>query len=109
MWIANVRKYYEKNILNDGANHPFLAFWVDVHYPYGLLRKKGVSWQSRVETSRSAFYRRRVWFTFIRQMLLSDVKIIPRGEIEEEDDSPGFSYTDIVLSCLLLLSLKAIG
>ena len=29
-------------------------------------------------------------------MLLSDVKIIHRGEIEEEDDSPGFSYTDIV-------------
>ena len=29
-------------------------------------------------------------------MLLSDVKIIYRGEIEEEDDSPGFSYTDIV-------------
>ena len=28
-------------------------------------------------------------------MLLSDVKIIHRGEIEEEDDSPGFSYTEI--------------
>ena len=28
-------------------------------------------------------------------MLLSDVKIISRGEIEEEDDHPGFSYTEI--------------
>ena len=32
-WMKNVRKYYEENILNDG---PFLAFWVDVNYPYGL-------------------------------------------------------------------------
>ena len=35
VWGANVRKYYEENILNDNPSG-FLAFYVDVNYAYGF-------------------------------------------------------------------------
>ena len=84
VWMKNVRKYYEENILNDG---PFLAFWVDVNYPYGArVFEHQIEGLLRVKEKEGA------WSTFIRQMLLSDVKIIYRGEIEPTT----YSYTDIV-------------
>ena len=81
VWGANVRKYYEEHILHKNPSG-FLAFYVDVNYAYGFEDRLGLI---RVKEKKGA------WSTFIRQMLLSDVKIIYRGEIE-----PTFSYTDIV-------------
>ena len=109
MWMKNVRKYYKENILNDGWSDHGWAFWVDVIYPYGLLRKgeacDALATLSRVETSRSAAYHRRAWSTFIRQMLLSDVNIINPGEYGTgvEDVAPFAHTTDIVLNRLKLV------
>ena len=55
--------------------------WVDVHYPYSLLRKNSGT-LSRVETSRIAGFRRRAWSRFIREMLLSDVNIIHQNNVD---------------------------
>ena len=86
MWGANVRKYYEENILNDNPSG-FLAFWVDVNYPYGArVFEHQIEGLLRVKEKKGA------WSTFIRQMLLSDVKIIPHPSLEPTT----YSYTDIV-------------
>ena len=86
VWMKNVRKYYEENILNDNPSG-FLAFWVDVNYPYGArVFEHQIEGLLRVKEKKGA------WSTFIRQMLLSDVKIIPHPSLEPTT----YSYTDIV-------------
>ena len=88
VWMKNVRKYYEENILNDG---PFLAFWVDVNYPYGArVFEHQIEGLLRVKEKKGA------WSTFIRQMLLSDVNIIHR-RTHYEGEAEDFEVTDIVV------------
>ena len=97
VWMKNVRKYYEENIFNDG---PFLAFWVDVNYPYGArVFEHQIEGLLRVKEKEGA------WSTFIRQMLLSDVNIINPGEYGTgvEDVAPFAHTTDIVLNRLKLV------
>ena len=90
VWMKNVENYVEETetyILNDEHVHQEIVdeglgcLWVDVHYPYSLLRKNSGT-LSRVETSRIAGFRRRAWSRFIREMLLSDVNIIHQNNVD---------------------------
>ena len=109
VWMKNVENYVEETetyILNDEHVHQEIVDegwgWVDVLYPYSLLRKNSGT-LSRVETSRIAGFRRRAWSRLIREMLLSDVNIIHRG-IYPCVGVPGlksklhFSFTNVPLA-----------
>ena len=107
VWMKNVRKYYEENILNDNPSG-FLAFWVDVNYPYGArVFEHQIEGLLRVKEKKGA------WSTFIRQIILSDdVNIIHRSKHFDwqEDGEPDVKWTDIdVVSHKRNSSLKMLG